>query len=82
MPLVIYGLGGVHTHTHAHAHTHTHTHIHTRTHTHTHAYTRALKVISKNQASGTPGLINHVCKLVYFHVKKSSHIKILLTVAK
>ena len=30
MPLVIYGLGGVHTHTHA--------------------YTRALKVISRNQA--------------------------------
>ena len=37
MPLVIYGLGGVHTsqhtHTHARAHAHTHTRTHTRTHT-------------------------------------------------
>ena len=36
MPLVIYGLGGVHTYMH----------------THTHAYTRTLKVISRNQACG------------------------------
>ena len=37
MPLVIYGLGGVRTHTHARAYTHI-------------LYTRALKVISRNQA--------------------------------
>ena len=45
MPLVIYGLGGVHTYTH----THTHTRIHSRT-----------KVIIRNQArrpaAGAPGL--------------------------
>ena len=59
MPLVINGLGGIHTHAHTHTRTRTHTHTHTHMHTHTHTHTHIdfhMKVISKNQVRAGAGL--------------------------
>ena len=69
MPLVIYGLGSVHTCTHARAHTDTHT-------THTHS---RMKEISRNQAcAGLQPVHAWFKNYIKHHSKKNNLCDLLL----